>query len=134
MCAEKSMTAFAADEDPPDPAEPEVRVPRGLEKEFVPEGSDRLGKKDLRPDEEIRRDDANFRREFAKKLYWLFFGAIFVGPALILAAVLLEMLFPYRFNTGEIIDKATLLATSIIGTVAGVFGTVMGFYYGSEKK
>lgn len=95
---------------------------------------------EARPPEEdvdtrIREADAAFRRNFANRLYLLFFTAVVVGPIMVGGATITQyVLYPDKTFFPDVLEKATLLATSVLGTVAGVFGTVMGFYYGSEKK
>lgn len=127
---------------------PRVTVPRDLPQENVAEPpaastirgvpllkAPKLRESDVSTVEErIKESDANFRQKFAERLFTLFFTAVLVGPTLILVAIGVEMFAPQAVDFDGLTERASILATSIIGTVAGVFGTVMGFYYGSEKK
>ena len=132
------MSKRLTDLDPADPASPsEAPVqPRtaasDLPKAFVPPAPGVVTEPDA--EQAIRKADADFRREFARKLFFLFACTVFTGPILVVSAAILQTVFPENFGSGDLLDKVALLATSLVGTVAGVFGTVIGFYYGTKEK
>ena len=86
----------------------------------------------LAVDHRIKEKDADFRRKLAMRLFFLFSGTVVLSPMLLIGAALFESYYPEIFDFEFLLEKGALLASGLVGTVAGIFGTVMGFYYGAS--
>jgi hypothetical protein len=84
-------------------------------------------------DEHITYGDAIFRRDFARKLFWLLATTVILGPFMMAAVAVLAALYPDKIEALDLLEKSGLMTTSLVGTVAGIFGTVMGFYFGAAQ-
>jgi hypothetical protein len=95
--------------------------------------ADRIGLIEAPPETSAAHMNDHTRRDLAIRLFWLFLGTVAIGPSLILLTMPFYLFGDRSLPLPSLIEKFTLLATSLIGTVAGVFGSVMGFYFGREQ-
>lgn len=73
------------------------------------------------------------RHLLSVSLVILFVIAVLIGPVLSVVAIFYFDCCDDQDRLSSLIEKFTLLGTSLTGTVAGVFGSVMGFYFGREQ-
>lgn len=106
-------------------SEPETLKPEQAQAERADaENVDVVGGASTRP---IESDMDGVRRELAFRIFWLY--AVFAGISVI--AILAEVLF-FR-ETGDVAAVAAAVA-AVLGPVHGVFGVVIGFYFGSRSR
>ena len=84
-------------------------------------------------DQRIKTDDAAFRRRFAERMLWLFGSVVLLGPIIGLLTLLAQALC--IISTSDIFwEKFASITSSSVASVSGVFGAIIGFYFGAESK
>lgn len=73
------------------------------------------------------------RLELARKVFWLAAFVVFLIGVLA-AGSLLVTLVPSITDAEPLRDAAEFLATSLLPAVIGIFGSVMGFYFGKAGQ
>ena len=88
--------------------------------------------------DKINLDDANFRRRFALSLFWIF-AIVVTSPILLIITALIIAFFLGSENSSAIFfERSSSLLSAyypeMLGSVAGIFGTIIGFYFGLGSR
>ncbi|TNJ48482.1 hypothetical protein [Phaeobacter sp. B1627] len=85
-------------------------------------------------DARIREGDADFRRKFALSMLSLFSAIILVAFATYMVAAFIEMTGEDRPIAAAMVTAVKDLFGIVFSGVIGIFGTVVGFYFGKADK